>query len=527
MFRDRDVTAPASARLAAVGAAMLDELRRVFPVCASSDEFHYFPQVPIGPDDLGRWDDYAPATVARTAGRLADWAAELAALAPALTDPEDQRDRTLLARVARTLHGELAVISSWREQPTFYLSIATIGLAQALESGETASFTRRLDTLPDFLARAGANLDHPPALFGELGLEMIEDTAEWLRAAAPRASGLAAALAALTRFGGAVRETAVRAEFRLPADRLDRVVRDHLGCGLDAAGALAEIEAELAEMEERLAREARRFAPGRSWREATELVPLAPLPAEGLIALYEAEVRGLGGHCRELGLIDAERMSSAPVRVEPVPPYLETVRGVGAYSVIAGHPPRGGVFYLLAQPREPSFADGLRRDAGMLAAHETFPGHHLLDLHRWDLARPLRRPLEFPLFYEGWACFAEELMAHTGWFHDRHDAFRQARRHYWRAVRAKIDLSLQTGAFDLGQAAAAFAAVGMDPGHAAAVVRSYPLKPAYQICYTIGRRRFRDLFVRSGLSPAAFAKKVFSAGEVEFEDLERIIAANQ
>jgi hypothetical protein len=510
-------------RVADIGARLLAELARVFPVCAMSDEFHYFPQVPVVGAGLYAWDDYSPATVARIGRQLQTWVEELEGLEKSSPDPETRQDIALLRRLARTLYGEFITVASWREQPSFHLTIASIGLAQALEAEDPEAWPRRLAGLPDFLDQAGRNLERLPALFRELGLEMVRDTQDWLRSLPPDKPAPASALAALDRFAEQVRRASSREGFRLEPEIFETVVRDHMGCGFGPAEAMDEIERELAEMEELMAAEAGRLAPGRPWREALDHIPLPALPADGLISMYRDEVRELGRHCRDLGLVSEDLFIGAPVRVEPVPAYLETVRGVGAYSVAPGHPPRGGVFYLLAEDVDSLMVAVLRRDAGMLAAHETFPGHHLLDAHRWGLPRPLRRCLEFPLFYEGWACFAEELMVHTGYFRDPWDRLRLARRHYWRAVRGKIDLALQTGDMDLQTAAAAFAATGMDPAHAAAIVRTYPLKPAYQVCYTIGARRFRGLFARGGLSPAAFAQKVFAAGEIEFEDLERVV----
>ena len=74
----------------------------------------------------------------------------------------------------------------------------------------------------------------------------------------------------------------------------------------------------------------------------------------------------------------------------------------------------------------------------MTTAHETWPGHHLLDISRWCLDRPLRRSLEHPLFYEGWACFAEEMTARTGYFADPWDRFILAQRRLRRRPRVGL-----------------------------------------------------------------------------------------
>ena len=107
---------------------------------------------------------------------------------------------------------------------------------------------------------------------------------------------------------------------------------------------------------------------------------------------------------------------NSPLEIAPLPPYLKAIRAASAYSFTPGHPTHKGTFYVV--PREGPWIDNREELAEyrMLSAHETWPGHHLLDSWRWHHAPPLRRPLEFPLFYEGWACFAEEMMRLTGYF---------------------------------------------------------------------------------------------------------------
>ena len=156
----------------------------------------------------------------------------------------------------------------------------------------------------------------------------------------------------------------------------------------------------------------------------------------------------------------------------------------------------------------------------MLSAHETFPGHHLLDTHRWNLKKTLRQPLEFPLFYEGWACFAEELLFHTGYFSLPEDRMILAQRHLWRAFRAKIELIIHTGRMSLDDAAGYLVRLGWNENQALNTVRKYTLKPGYQLCYTFGLRNFRRLFNQYGTeNPRRFVSEIMTQGEIGFDDL--------
>jgi uncharacterized protein (DUF885 family) len=162
-------------------------------------------------------------------------------------------------------------------------------------------------------------------------------------------------------------------------------------------------------------------------------------------------------------------------------------------------------------------------DYRLLTAHETFPGHHLLDSRRWEQTRPVRRHVEFPLFYEGWASLSEELLFDTGYFHSPTDRLLMAKRRFWRAMRGRIDLEIHTRRRSMDQAVALLVENGLSARQAAAMVNRYALKPGYQLAYTMGRRQFRRLYERYGKapgSPAAFARKILTQGEIGFHHLE-------
>jgi uncharacterized protein (DUF885 family) len=191
-----------------------------------------------------------------------------------------------------------------------------------------------------------------------------------------------------------------------------------------------------------------------------------------------------------------------------------------------GHPPRGGTFYV----DDRYHPDHLPQDFRLLTAHETYAGHHLLDTARWSLPRPLRRHIEFPLFYEGWACFSEKLMFHTGFFTGATDRFLLAKRRFWRALRGLADLDIQTGRKTIPEAAEFLTASGMGRRQAAAMVRRYALKPGYQLCYTIGMRWFERIYEawrKKNGNPADFARIIFAAGEIGLANLEKMICSSR
>jgi hypothetical protein len=515
----KDLNAKSPPNVEAVAEDLYKTLAGVMPVCSASDEFHFFPQVESERRDWSLWDDFSPEAVRELAHKIKGLEQELVFLEELVDDVESLVDISTLIRIARTLREQLIEVKFWRTQPTFYLTVASIGLAEALESADPGAWDGRVRGLPGFLDRARENLTDIPAVFRDLGLEMTADTGQWL--ASLSGPGLGPVIEALDRFENHLEKAPVRGDFMIPIELMERITRYHIGCGAGVDEAGAELDREIQEMREIMDREAARLDPGRSWQEVMDKIHLPELPEDGLVGLYRAEVEKLGLHCLDRGFVSEEAHRENPVRVAPVPSYLSAIRSAAAYSMPPGHPPQGGTFYLIDVDAPEHLFKTLHRDCRMLCAHETYPGHHLLDLSRWGLENRIRRPIEFPLFYEGWACFGEELLVHTGYFSEPTDRLQLARRHFWRAVRGKIDLGLQTGKMDLEAAANYLAQSGMDRERAAQVVKRYTLKPGYQLCYTLGLRRFRALFERCGQeNPGEFAREVLSRGEVGFEALE-------
>ncbi len=168
------------------------------------------------------------------------------------------------------------------------------------------------------------------------------------------------------------------------------------------------------------------------------------------------------------------------------------------------------------------------REYRMTCAHETYPGHHLLDASRLSLAQPLRRAIEQPIFHEGWACFAEELMRLTGYFSRPGDQLLLARRRLSHAIRGKVDIGLQTGTMNIPTAANYLKEMGISRERAMSSARKYPLNPGYQLCYTLGLHRFLDLFHRyGGDNLPNFARTVLAQGEIHFTYLEKILQEYQ
>jgi len=307
-------------------------------------------------------------------------------------------------------------------------------------------------------------------------------------------------------------------DFLPPVVVYDRIARHHMGCLQSFEGIAAELDREVAETRSILEQSAASMAPGRQWQQVADDMAQPLLPPGGAIGMYKGAIRDLATHCSEKGFFRPNLEQICPVTVEPIPAYMRPVRSNAAYSMPPGHPPRGGTFYILEKEGQASVSADYR----LLTAHETYPGHHLLDTCRWAHERPIRRHVEFPIFYEGWASFAEELMFDTGFFSTSADRILMAKRRFWRAMRGKVDFDIHTRRCTIEQATSRLVSEGMTPKRARAMILRYCLKPGYQLAYTMGRRRFRqlyDAFRRQEADPAGFARRILAQGEIGFDHL--------
>ncbi len=509
---------PSHSSIAPLAEAVFQRLARQFPVCMASDEFHFFPQVRADQSEADVWDDFSPDALQALDRELALWLGQLDDMETQPVTQDDRIDADTLKTALTTLREQLTDVGMHRTQPTWYLTILGIGLAESV-SGKPGEFEDRLRNLPRFLDQARQNLPRIPRLYRDLGCEMVRELLPWLQNL-PTAKRLRTASAeSLSAFGRHLETIPVTEDFLPERDLYERIAHRHMRCAMSTDDIRQAQADEIQETRSRLIDLSRRLAPGSSWQEAVASLPTATPSPAGISVLYQEAITDLAAHCADLGLVTPAFLERCPVRVEPIPDFMQPVRSNAAYSMTAGHPPRGGTFYIMEAARKSAAPVDYR----LLTAHETFPGHHLLDNRRWEQARPVRRHVEYPLFYEGWASFSEELLFATGYFHTPTDHLLMAKRRFWRALRGRVDLEIHTRRRSLDQAAALMTANGLPAKQANAMVRRYVLKPGYQLAYTMGRRRFKRLYDRCGKSPsspAEFAARILSVGEIPFHHLE-------
>ncbi|NNG47811.1 MAG: DUF885 family protein, partial [Deltaproteobacteria bacterium] len=391
-------------------------LGKTFPVCCGSDEFYYFPQIiPAGGGWTG-WDNFTPEKIGEVTRRLSSVEDEIGLLSGKTEDRDLIADAETLKRVVRTLREQFGEVRFHETQPTFHLTVMCIALAASLGDPDHRAWSLRAKTLPSFLTQAKETLTDMPRLFRDLGLGMIQDTKAWLKSLNMEETDIAPVYSAVLQFEDFLRSARTRSRYLLPPELVERIVKEHMGCGVASSEVRDVILDEISEMAGIMETGCTDLFPGDSWKEAIRKIPLPDIPEGGTLALYREEADNLLRHCIRARFVPEDLPAISPLRIESLPPYLEAIRAASSYSFTPENPMRGGTFFIV--PREGPW-DANREDLAdyrMLTAHEAYPGHHLLDSWRWQFVSPTRRPVEMPLFYEGWACFAEELMRMTGYF---------------------------------------------------------------------------------------------------------------
>jgi len=435
---------------------------------------------------------------------------------------------------------------------------------QARTPAELSDLAARMNALPRFLRRLGANLERAPARLApdraaledavrslpEMGRYLEEDLP---RLAGGRGSASAKRLAraarparlALVAFSATLRA-------RLPRSREnwalgEREYRWRLRNGLGIPESPRELgrigRRLLAGIRLRMVGVARRVSPGARGeggmrRLASRMRRLAPRGDREMLAMYDR----LSERARRFLIRKGLFRTCPPTRLRILP----TPAGLGEALTTAAYfpappldPGRKGVF--LATPSR-----GVREKlkahnpyhAASTAVHEAFPGHDMQfflwqgmgqRVPPWRYLHGDPKDWSTSMNIEGYAHYAEELMRREGFFTPREELFQLAGQ-AWRAARIVVDSALHTGRMTVRQAAGFMEREGfLDPETARGEAFRYTKWPTQALTYALGRleiervkdrcrrgwgkgfteARFHEAFLAFGpLPPAVIAREL-------------------
>ncbi len=509
-------------------------LARDFPTLCLQDEFFFFPRVSEARHTFYRAAQVEEQVIQGAWDEVAGLLASLNLIPWQGLDPEAAADLIILRQSMRGFLQEMGAAGVWSRDPLFYLKSASLSLFPVLSRSPLIGW-REEECLAELLVNLARLLGWgrrqvkkltPPLKV--LAQEAFADTARFFTVEVSRFFRryfpnslwwpplLADLLKKLAAFRDQVMRRPVTPEFRLGADAFRSRLQEMWGVQEDLptiAGILAQEQEEATRSLETLAGS---ISPSSSWHEILAAYrPPPEVPAEPL-KLYRREVRRLKRFWQRSPVLPP---LAGTLRVAPTPLYLRALRATASYTAPwlyqQGLP---GFFYISPAAQEPAHR---WRQHRFLCAHETYPGHHYLDLRRLSLPSLVRRQYESPLYYEGWACYAETLLTEQKYIVAPQELLIGWQRRLWRALRGQVDLKLHTGRLDLEGAVTILGQAGY-PFPARQVLR-WAVNPGYQLCYPLGLRhllRLRELFA-SALNLRACHEILLSGGQLPFWLLEK------
>jgi uncharacterized protein (DUF885 family) len=188
---------------------------------------------------------------------------------------------------------------------------------------------------------------------------------------------------------------------------------------------------------------------------------------------------------------------------------------------------RPGLFYASTDYPIPKY------DVKTLVYHETVPGHHLqttIAMEQTSLI-PLRQAASCNAFIEGWALYAERLMAELGAYaNDPQGDLGRLRMEAYRAARLVVDTGIHSKRWTFEQAVEYFGqAAGLPPGSGRGEITRYCVFPGQATSYFIGFLKILELRQKaqdalgSKFDLKAFHRLVLVNGAVPLFILEKLV----
>ncbi|MDO8802530.1 DUF885 domain-containing protein [Phenylobacterium sp.] len=441
---------PADAKFETLAKGWVDASLRLSPVSATQIGDHRF-------DDL--IDDMGPAGRAAVVKLATETLAALQATPRAELSRANQVDAAILENQVRSDLWTIQTLQPYAWDPLTWNAVAG-GALYNLTAREFAplevrlrSATARMEKLPALLAQARADLVparvpkiHADTVVGQnKGLHSLVDGIVEGGAKLPPADRARLEAAARACKAGidahqkwleTVLAPAARGEFRLGAELYDAKLAFALNSPLSRAEIKARALAEMTSLRATMYSISARFLAG---KPAAPPTPANPTDAQCQAAIEAAleyayakkPARDKLVEAAEATLVEATAfvrarnivtVPSDPVKIGLVPEFQ---RGVAvAYCDAPGPLDKGQQTYYKISPIPDDWtdaqADSFLREYNLLGiqevtVHEAMPGHYLQLAHANAYPSVLRAVLSSGPFVEGWACYAQDVMADEGY----------------------------------------------------------------------------------------------------------------
>ncbi len=391
-------------------------------------------------DDL--LDDFSPAGIAAAHSLLHDIEARIARLDPASLDAEQRADVHIMQDAIGASLLDLDEVQSYRHNPTTYVEL--IGnafyshyvLHYASAEDRYRHIINRLNKVPELIRQAEANLEDSPEIWNRVArdenagnISLIDTT---LRADCPSEQRMrydqsaAGAIAALQGFNRWLEDHLAehRGDWRLGKERYAKKFRLVLETGKTPEALLAEAEADLAKTRAEIAR----LAAPKSVEQALADVARQHATAATFMGSAKQALASATAFVKAKDLVTLP--PNANLEVIDTPEFMRGTYSVGGFNPAPALEPKLGAFYWVTpipSTWPQSRIDSKLReynDSGIqhLTVHEAMPGHYVQAEYANTVEPRSRRLLRNIYangpYVEGWAVYAQQLMAEQGYLGD-------------------------------------------------------------------------------------------------------------
>ena len=484
---------------------------------------------------------------------------------PASSLPVDEAvDRDILAVDLRARLFDIEELETWRWQVIDYSPVQGIYVLLARDyaplAQRLAAANERLKAIPRIVAAARENLRRPPRVFTETAIAqnkgsiafVRDDLDEYIRQAPsmgpPLAKARARAIAALTAYGTWLEQELLPrsdGDFRFGRDRFEARLRFALDSDLSADEVLRRAEANVVRVEAAMEEAAiplhRQYFPDQPIESIDRkalvrhvLDRIAERHPDNDTVVAEAR-RALDEATAFVAAHRIVTLPGAPVKVIVMPEF-QRGPAVAFCDSVGPLEKNGTTFYAISptpadwtparvasQFRE--YNDAMLND---LTVHEAMPGHYLqLAVANQRSDRTLVRELAGSgTFVEGWAVYAEQLMAGAG-FGGPETRMQQLKMRMRVAVNAILDHRLHVDGISEEDAMRLMMDTGyQEEGEAAGKWRRAQMSAGQLSTYFIGVEEVtalaRDLAAKTGSDPRSVHDAMLSHGSIATKYIRRL-----
>jgi len=532
-----------------------DYMARNYPVMCLSDEFYFFPRAKKGARFLNFLDSLDEQKIKQDISCIKNLKSSLGKLNSKGLGLEARIDLALLNQSMSTYLREFDELKIWQTDPSLYLKILLLGVDQILsrfsyiKADIYDSLMSRIAQIPRLLNEARDNLKKIPFAYLEIAIELVENSIDYFKTVTFSPENkhtflnkhtLLKELNVLIKKSIESLEDFKRFLIKRPSSKafikdrqlLESIFKSSFSYVRNLEDMFEIASEEYHQTLKRLTQIAKKVKPTQTWQQILSSYRIDITGSKDLLKLYSSQIKKIRIFLEEKNVITIPRTQNIQVRFTPQ--FMRPLRASASYSSpVTANIREPAYFYITAdfaktnklrtkvlagsKPSKKRGFSNIHNEYIFITAHETYPGHHLLDSVRRRIANPIRQQIESPLFYEGWASYSERFIDQLGYINSPLQRLLGLKRQAWRAVRAMLDVGVRINKLSFFDAQKLLEGLGYAPPIVKLMLRHYALLPGYQSCYTIGKfeidklkekfsaklgiRKFHDFLLRGGQIP--------------------------